>query len=588
MRINAGELLSMLELDLEAAGWDGCLMPYPDIDSRHYAMLALRNSILKKFVPSSKGTTPEGDAKALSLFRKSNENCRDFQSQSHQRQEWEEIALGEVKLFLDHFFYPSWKNTTSETSEGIPYTSLLQPEFILSDRNIFPTVGCGPGASVGSKETDFYTKLGTSKLTFTDPSLHLLYVQAIRHHPTWTGCEIFRSSVMGERLVSGSRLSFVPKTSEISRCICTEPILNMFFQKGVQGALEKRLLEVVGIDLSNQPIENAELARIGSLSGKFGTIDLSSASDSLSLNVVREYFPRRALSVLERYRSPSVVLPDGCLEELHMISSMGNAFTFPLQTIFFSALVLAAYKVLGIKPIHFRGRSVGTSNFAVFGDDIIVENRAYDLVCRLLYLTGFTVNKEKSFNEGLFRESCGHDYYQGYNVRGVYIKQLNDANDLYSAINRLNRWSARHQVLLENTVGYLSSKCRFLPVPFEEDDSCGIKVPYDLVTNRQNDSNGAVLYRYSRIMTRRVKIPPTSRAIRDRLGFFENPDGLLMAFVAGYIRNGSVAYRNDRRRANIRKRYTPRWDYIDSGPHESGDFRVWWKLYTARNLGKVS
>lgn len=588
MRINAGDVESMLDLDLEANGWDCSLETYPSQDVRQFAMLSLKRSLLKKFVASSEGTTPEGDALALSRFLESNEKCRTFPFEVHPMWEIEAEAIGEAKTFLNDFFYPKWRNTISLTEDLIPFVSLAEPEFILHEKAIYSHAALGPGASIGAKATDFYTKLATSKLTFTDQSLLQLYRLSIRHHPTWADAEICRSKEMGERIVSGNRLSFVPKTSEISRCICTEPILNMFFQKGIQGVLEKRLLEVVGIDFSNQPDENAELARIGSLTGRFGTLDLSSASDSLSLSTVKEFFPRRVFDVLSRTRSRFVTLPGGQKEELHMISSMGNAFTFPLQTIFFTALVLSAYKVLGIKPIHFRGKTSGTSNFAVFGDDIIVETKAYGLVSRLLHLTGFTVNEDKSYNTGLFRESCGHDYYHGHDVRGVYIKRLNDANDCYSAINRLNRWSARHGIFLVNLVSYLSHRCRFLPIPYDEDDSAGIKVPLCLVENRTfHKDTGGLLYRYSKISPNLVKLPPKSRAIIKQIGFFENPSGLLLAFIAGYIRDGSVGYRITRRRANIRKRWTSRWEFVPSARLERAGFSEDWKVFTAANLGKI-
>jgi hypothetical protein len=586
MRINAGDLSSLLRLDLEAAGWTGALSPYPGQVRSDYAMTSLFKSLTKKYLEksSTQGTTPEGDAAALSLFLRANSHCKDFDQGAQPRTEIEEIALGEAQAFLYDFFYPKARKSFSE-DQGASQPVYLDRDFVLSDREISLTVGCGPGASVGAKATDFYTKLATSRLTFTDPSLLLYYRQIVRHHPTWNECEVLRSTKVGERTVRGSRLSFVPKTAVISRTICTEPILNMFFQKGIEGALKRRMLEVIGIDLSIQQPKNSQLARLGSISGEFGTIDLSSASDTLSISTIKRYFPQRVYDVLMRYRSPRTILPDGSEIDLHMVSSMGNAFTFPLQTLFFSALVMGAYRALDIRVKKPRGPSE-TGNFAVYGDDIIVLERSYKLLTRLLFLTGFTVNHDKSFNEGLFRESCGQDFYSGYNVRGVYIQSLNDANDLYSAINRLNRWSARHRIFLNNLVSYLSSKCRFLPIPFDEDDSCGIKIPFAMLSNvqRRYVPNRGVFYRYSKIATANVQFPPIQQSMRNQLGYFDNPAGLLLAFVAGYIRNGSVGYRVDRRRANIRKRYTPRWDYITFACGESRECAEDWKVFCTLNL----
>lgn len=588
MRTSASVLQSLLDADLEAAGHNG-FHQYPGQSPVQFAMSNLQRTFLKKYLPGTQTTTPAADLKALNLFLEVNEHCKNFCSKDLPRTELEEIALGEAKAFLYNFFYPrpieKWTWVTPYAKEQ---KVVFERDFLLNSEAISKFIGVGPGASVGSLATDFYTKLGTSKLTFTDPALHVFYVQTIKSYPLWSECETYRSSQVGTQLVSGSRLSFVPKTTEISRTICTEPILNMLFQKGVQGVLESRLVEVVGIDLSIQPTENAELARIGSLCGKFGTIDLSSASDSLSRSVIQDFFPSRVVDILNRYRSPKTTLPGGTEIELHMVSSMGNAFTFPLQTIFFSAIVIGAYKAYGIKPVHFRGHSLGSSNFAVFGDDIIVDTRVYDLVCRLLHLTGFRVNHDKSFNTGLFRESCGHDYFHGYNVRGVYLKNLRDANDYYSAINRLNRWSARHGIILNLLVSFLASKCRFLPVPEDEDDSCGIKIPLWLLTKRViNRDTGGILYRYSKLNTLKVAYPPVRESVKRSLGWFENPSGLYLAFMAGSIRNGFVGFRAIDRHANIRRRWSSRWDFISSARGESREFGENWKVFVALNLGKI-
>jgi hypothetical protein len=588
MRISASDLLSALELDLSAASWDGSIDPYPSQTPAQFAKMSLYRSLTKKFISGSKGTTPAGDADALALFIESNELCRQHCMASLPRTEAEEIAIGEAKAFLYDFFYPKPRCTVEwVTPDGLTGPKRwLNRDFVLNFHDIGKYVGHGPGASVGSKSTDFYTKMATSELTQTDPTMHMLYVQAVRSHPTWKECEVYRSKFRGVRTVPGNRLSFVPKTAKISRTICTEPLLNMFFQKGIQGCLERRLKEIVGIDLQNQPEENAELARIGSISGRFGTIDLSSASDSLSLSTLDEFFPSRVSDVLRRFRSPVTTLPGGVDLDLHMVSSMGNAFTFPLQTIFFTALVIGAYKVLDLKVKHFRGHSRGSSTFAVFGDDIIVEKEAYDLVSRLLFLTGFRVNHDKSFNIGPFRESCGHDYYHGRNVRGVYIRRLSGICDKYSAINRLVRWSAINGVYLNHTVQLLLKGIRFLPVPFDEDDSCGIKVPFEML-ERPIRRNDMILYRYLRVRPNSLQLQKLSNERGRSIGYFCNPAGLLLSFVGGYIRSGSITLRSEGDvRADVRSKWTPRWDFITSARGESHEFSSRWKLAASTILGR--
>lgn len=578
MRIHAGTLASLLQADLDTAGWHGSLRSYPGESKKQFAMTCLAKSLVKKYLMGRSETTEEADGAALTLFMKINEDCRNFNYTEASCPDWERIALGEARAFLYNFFYPRTEDTTVE-SWGLHEAPILTYAEIAQGFNV------GPGASLGAKESDFYSKLSLSPMSASSSALHALYVQAIRSNQTWSGMESSRAQRLGYSIVKSSRLSFVPKYANISRTICTEPLLNMMFQKGIAGILERRMRRVLQIDLSTQPDINARLARVGSLTGEFGTIDLSSASDSMSLSLVRKFFPADVVKWLERTRCESTILPDGREIELHMISSMGNAFTFPLQTIFFSALVYGAYRALELPFIRSRGHTLG--NFAVFGDDIIVKREAYDLVIRMLSLCGFSVNVDKSFNTGLFRESCGHDYYDGYNVRGVYIKQLCDANDCYSAINRLNRWSARHGVSLCHTVGYLSHKCRFLPVPYDEDDISGIKVPEALLTRRiLNRNTQATAYRASVLVPRKVRVDPL-KGVSKLPRWYENPDGLLLALLAGSIRDGFVGLRSNDRKAVTRKRYSSRWDYIPFAHAERHDYYARWKASVSINLGKV-
>ena len=584
MRINAGDVASLLLADLQAAGWNGSKQPYPDQSIRQFAMSHLSKSICKKFLNETSGTTPETDEKALALFLKVNEGCRDFRLDASSRPSWVRMALGEAQAFLYRFCFPA--NDIPGCQEETASWGCHERD-LLTHAEIAKGFGVGPGSNIGAPETDLYSKFALSTLAASSSALHNLYVQAIRHNPTWLAMESSRAKRFGYQIAESSRLCFVPKTSEISRTICTEPVLNTMFQKGIALVLETRLRQVVGINLKDQQFRNKRLARVGSLNGRFGTIDLSSASDSMSLSLVREFFPTPVVRRLERTSCRSTILPDGRKIELHMISSMGNAFTFPLQTIFFAALVYGAYRVMGI-PFH-RPYKRSDGNFAVFGDDIIVVREAYDLVCEMLAVSGFTVNVDKSFNTGLFRESCGADFYQGHNVRGVYIRKLQDRQDCYSAINRLNRWSACHCVPLNRLVSYLSSKCRFLPVPFDEDDAAGIKVPLALVRDQLqlNRSGSMQLYRYRCVVpvprTYSVDASTSERQNRPR-GYFENHDGLFLALLAGSIRSSRVGLRSDRRMTVLKRKCSPRWDYIPADQVVIPGFDVKWKHYVEVNL----
>jgi hypothetical protein len=251
---------------------------------------------------------------------------------------------------------------------------------------------------------------------------------------------------------------------------------------------------------------------------------------------------------------------------------MGNAFTFPLQTILFASIVVASYELLGI-PL--RNRTSKTMNFGVFGDDIIVVKSSYDFIVSALELFGFEVNTAKSFNTGNFRESCGGDYFRGSDIRGVYLKHLSTSADVYSIINRLVRWSARSGIMLYRTINYLKGLVDFLPVPPEAGDAEGIKLPVAPHGLPRDKHTGGVIYRYLAVKPMSILLPtsddelryyPFNRTGRGKILF--NPDGLLTSFVGGFVRNGRVMVRSNHNRFKIRRRVTSRW----SDPNAVGVF----------------
>jgi hypothetical protein len=578
MHRDADDLRNCIRLDLVDSGWLGEeFRELNPLFPHQYAMTSLYQSIIKKF--HNDETDAERDDKALTIFLAENSRCGQWSVAIHDLPSLHQVVLGEFHSALDNFLHP----------QGLPLLSLS---------TISRGFALGSGANIGAPGTDFYSKLAISKLSMTSSTLHKLYVHAIEYHPGWSGLESTRHLTMGESIVEGNRLSFVPKTAEISRTICTEPTLNMLFQKGIAAALERRLREVFSIDLSFQPEFNAHLARVGSLTGRFGTIDLSSASDSISMRMVSHFFPRDFLLWTDLCRSPRTVLPDGSIIDLQMVSSMGNAFTFPLQTAIFACLVRAVYKALGLK-FHRPSKNLlrPSANFAVFGDDIIVDWRAYDLLVEMLDIIGFRVNPNKSFNTGLFRESCGSDYLSGHNVRGVYVKTLRDDMDYYSAINRLNHWSARHMVPLPRSIKFLLSKVDFRPIPMHEGDDAGIKVPLAL-SGLYYNRFGLITYKVKTLVARSVSVPDDwdeLTEVEQRRGillarrhvpdWFYNQDGLMMSFLAGSLRTGLIGLRSVDRKPSVKKRRTLCWEYYPSAPFERKGFCDDWKFITRWNLG---
>lgn len=259
--------------------------------------------------------------------------------------------------------------------------------------------------------------------------------------------------------VQMGELTTVPKNAETDRCIIIEPILNTALQLPV-GQYMKRRLSLFGIDLLDQN-RNRNLAKEASISGRYVTLDLSSASDLIASRVVAELLPAPWVELLTQLRTGRVTVrevPGGWLE-LEKFSSMGNGFTFELETLIFFSACCAVYEEAGL-PVH---------DLSVYGDDIIVRTEVAQRLIDLLTYLGFRINTEKSCLSGPFRESCGGDYLNGINVRPFYVKDRMTYARLVALINHyLNGVDCQIGYgLLSRLIGYLPKRHRlFGPVGF--------------------------------------------------------------------------------------------------------------------------
>lgn len=230
------------------------------------------------------------------------------------------------------------------------------------------------------------------------------------------------------KVVPGSRFETVSKDSTTDRPICIEPDLNMFFQKGIGAMIRKRLLRR-GINLNDQTI-NQFMAYVGSLWGTLATIDLKSASDSGSLRACEILLPEDWYQAMLITRSPYVLI-DGKYVRLEKISSMGNGFTFELESLLFWGLALAVVETLGLDR----------HDVSVYGDDIIVPSAAAEPLIGVLASLGFATNKNKTFVSGPFRESCGKHYFRGSDVSPFKIEDPIETWDgLYHFCNQVAEW----------------------------------------------------------------------------------------------------------------------------------------------------
>lgn len=226
---------------------------------------------------------------------------------------------------------------------------------------------------------------------------------------------------------SHGKLQFVPKNSKTMRSIGVEPLLNGFGQQGIGKYIRKRL-QRAGVDLTDQT-RNQKLACKGSKDGSLATIDMSSASDTIAYGLVLHLLPIDWFELLDRFRTGSVTYKDKVIK-LNKFSSMGNSYTFELESLIFYSLAVATCSHLGIDP----------RDVSVYGDDVIIPVNAVTLFSEVLSVCGFIINSDKSFQTGIFRESCGADYLDGIDIRPFYLKDKISGRVLFT----MHNWFIRH------------------------------------------------------------------------------------------------------------------------------------------------
>lgn len=590
---------------------------------RDVALLGLLESFPKKYVGGDSRLFPglsHGD-RSLGAFQKwnaMNERCRVSTSRIRDKSisVTTDTLLEEASCLLHEWF-------GGNVGSSFPVWGLIY-EFTH-----------GPGSAEGVIGQDFWSKTADGELSFCEETVRSLYQRLVQTHMLWQETETIRSQSYGkrgERVVP--KLHTVPKSNVIDRTIEIGGSLNVGFQLAIGTLLTSILKVSVGIDLVSQPDRNRKLAYLGSLERaahgmRWCTLDLASASDSLSVGLIERLF--RWLpdwkGAMDMFRSRKVTWKGDTIP-VEMWSSMGNGYTFPLQTLVFASLVVACYNQLGINPFvrsrKWLKQSVGDNtsswretprpNFAVFGDDIIVDQRVYDLLVKTLEDVGCVVNASKSFSNGPFRESCGTDWYHGYDVRPVYVEDLSTVQARVSLINRLNRWSARHSCPLTRVIGALWRSIPLrerLCVPNYEGDDAGVHVGLKCLEYLRETHQLGAIHVGSAL---RKKLGATTDHIVYRLyeptkasmpfwvrvqryGVVEavntdlarkNEPGLLLTALQGSIRAGSLFVRMRRVRYRLSWAVTPGWG---SPCHLGGRKDHWagsyahWEVYVASNLG---
>lgn len=399
--LNNGEYQQLIDLDLTPSD-------YLSIDLFHRDYLAVSYLSKNKFLQLG----IDKKAKALLKFQKMENQC----------------AETNRRLKKSHF------NTSSDFA-AIAFAMQRKISSILGDFHVeefFSGTGWGPGVSTlikgedtsASNKFQFETGITCELYTLLQPSLMAAY-------PNWFREEhICDSSI---QIQEGNTVTTVDKSAKIDRVIAIEPGLNLFFQKSL-GSMIRNRLRRIGVNLQDQS-RNQMLAKEGSLYGDLATVDFSSASDSIAEQLVWEFLPERWFTVLDSCRSKRGIMQlDGKQSKFRWekFSSMGNGFTFELESLIFYAAAWAVSQHLGL----------ASDKISVYGDDVIIPVGAYPLFVEFSEYLGFTVNLEKSFSQGYFRESCGAHWFNGVDVKPIFFKEgLTDASSVYKLANSIRRLS---------------------------------------------------------------------------------------------------------------------------------------------------
>lgn len=270
-----------------------------------------------------------------------------------------------------------------------------------------------------------------------------------------------------------SELLFVPKTAKGPRTIVREPLyrlaVQMSFFDYTSTFLQRRTHG--RIQFTDQT-RNRNLAKEASLNGKYATLDLSKASDSVSYKIIHNLLGHipGVSTFITKFRSTHVRLPSGGIHALRKLAGMGSGLTFPLLAL------LCHHSVAAGVALRFPNLDINhiLSEISVYGDDLIVPTDWVPVAVLSLAKVGLTLNGSKSFttthNNIRFRESCGGNYLNGEDVtvKRLRLSSLNKFNEVFfkdlikNGKSSLKHYGVRDHLDLFPVIFQLERHCREL------------------------------------------------------------------------------------------------------------------------------
>lgn len=304
-----------------------------------------------------------------------------------------------------------------------------------------------------------------------------------QHCPSW-------AVWLNPRFVPGCSVSTVPKNAKTDRTTATEPTLNTWCQLAIGRHIRSRLRSF-GYDLDRDD-KNRRYALLGARHGSIATIDFRNASNTIAIAAVERLVPSRWFLTLDACRSHNYSLTKGTWFPLEVFSTMGNGFTFELESLIFVTAALAVCRVYGLSE---RGISI-------FGDDLTCSSEVVPHLTEYITYLGFELNRSKSYSTGYFRESCGDHYFGTFDCKPLLLRgRVKSLAQVYDFADRLfllahrftskNGLDRRFRALWHRVIEAIPKDLRFYgPASYGSSVLFTHKRPEDLAVKRHKDWDG--------------------------------------------------------------------------------------------------
>lgn len=276
----------------------------------------------------------------------------------------------------------------------------------------------------------------------------------------------------------------VPKTQKGPRIIAIEPCCMQYAQQAIRRELYSQLgrnpLTSGHVNFTDQEV-NRGIAIRASSDGSMATLDLSDASDRVIHDLAICMFDGNPVlrDAINACRSTRAKLPDGTIiGPLKKFASMGSALCFPVESMYFYTICVAALLEKQNLPVTARNAFKVSRSVYVYGDDIIIPTDDAIFVAEYLHKYKCKVNMSKSYWTGRFRESCGMDAFAGEEVTPSYIRELRPSSKRQAS--GLVSWVKTAQSLYKRgywqTSSLMFQHCERVlgPLPYVAENSPGL------------------------------------------------------------------------------------------------------------------